>query len=110
MEYYDVAAKWWSSKITKIIGIKNEDTEATELFEKKLAEEIKKHVSEKGNLTLECNYCPDIILGNIARETRVDVMALPWKTTMYITAEKVEVSHGFSSECVTIFQNCLEEN
>ena len=127
MKYYEVAAKWWADKIRKaspanfnngddgqrggmamimatMIAMKNEpSSEVVDLFEKKLAEKIKEEVERRGQLSLDCDYSPDITLGNIANQTGVDTMSFPWKTNMNITADKVCVSFGYGSGYDTIF-------
>lgn len=127
MEYYEKAAKWWTDEIRKknslrsnseeaknVGGVakimatllatkKQPDSEISDLFEKKLAEVIRQYVKRHGSLTLKCDYSPDIVLGNVARETRVDVMKLPWKTNMHITPQKVEVCHGYGAAYKTIY-------
>ena len=127
MKYYEVAAKWWADKIrnvgpanynngdngvrggmammmaTMIAVDKAPSNVSVELFEKKLAEKIKESVESRGQLSLDCDYGPNMLLGNIARETEIDPMSFPWKTNMHITPDKVQVSFGYGAGYETIF-------
>lgn len=127
MKYYEVAAKWWADKLrnvgpasfnngddspnggiammlaTMIAFDKEPSNDATDLFEKNLAEKIKERVEHLGQLSLDCDYGPGMILGNIAKEVGIDPMSFPWKTSMHITADKVQVSFGYGASYVTIF-------
>ncbi len=100
MEYYEVAAKWWADKIHKIGSAK---AKTVRVFEKKLGEKIKERVEQIGQLSLECDYDPDMILGNIAKEVGVDAKCFPFKTNMHITPNKVRVSFGYGTGYEKIF-------
>lgn len=88
---------------TMIAIDKAPSSSSVEQFEEKLAEKIKEIVEQKGQLSLDCHYGPDMILGSIARETEIDPMSFPWKTNMHITPDKVQVSFGYGVGYETIF-------
>lgn len=127
MEYNKVAAKWWADKLRNV-GLGNFDNgdsssagglamllagmlamdtqpsgESIDFFEEKLAETIKEQVESRGSMTLSVDYGPDYILGSIAQESGVSTNGFPWKTTMWVRADKVEVSAGYAAPSETIF-------
>lgn len=125
--YYETAAKWWSEKVknaspanfnngdksqaggmsmifASLIAMENAPKkEAIEAFEKELAKVIKAQVEENGSLMLDCDYAPDAILTSVAIDTGVDPSGFPWKTTMKVTAESVEVSFGYGASWQKIY-------
>lgn len=127
MEYYEVAAKWWAEKVVNagpanfnngdesqaggiamilasIFAMENApNKEAIEAFDKELAKVIKNKVEEKGSLMLDCDYAPDAILSSVATQTGVNPSGFPWKTTMDIRPDKVEVSFGYGTDWKTIY-------
>lgn len=127
MEYNEIAAKWWADKLRNVgpgnfnngdqsseggiammlatmLAIETSpNSDAIDLFEQKLAEEIKERNSFGGTLILDVDYGPDMILGNIAKETGVSTTGFPWKTTMWITDEEVAVCCGAGSQRQIIF-------
>ena len=132
MEYNKVAAKWWADKLRKtgpgnfdngddssaggfamilatMLAIKSEPSnESIDLFEEKLASTIKEHIETHGTLILSVDYGPDYILGNLANETGISTSRFPWKTTMWITENKVSVSAGYATSTKTIFPKSAE--
>ena len=119
MNYYEIAAKWWADKVqnagpanfnnvamifASMIAMENaSNKDAIEAFEKELANVIKTNVESKGRLTFDCDYAPDRILTEVAIEAGVNPAGFPWKTTMNVTAEKVEVSFGYGASWQTIY-------
>jgi len=127
MEYNKVAAKWWADKLRNV-GLGNFDNgdkseagffamlmgsmlamdtqpavETIDKFEERLAETIKEQVETRGSMTLSVDYGPDYILGSLAQETGVSTNGFPWKTTMWIEANKVSVSAGYAAPMENIF-------
>lgn len=127
MEYNKVAAKWWADKLRNVgpgnfdngddssaggmlmvlasmLALQNQASdESVDLFEEELAETIKEQVESQGSMTLSVDYGPDYILGSIAEKTGVGTGGFPWKTTMWVRANKVEVSAGYAAPYETIF-------
>ena len=126
MEYYEVAARWWTDKLRKVapehfsyngrVGSMEKllasyfphmdelSDEYFDLFEKKLADIIKDNVESFGFMLLLTNYNPDVsLLGNIARESGIDTNRIPHETTMWIYKEKVSVMYGTDKHSIIIF-------
>lgn len=127
MEYNKIAKKWWADKLRNVnlgnfdngdnssagglamllAGMLALDTqpsnESIDLFEEQLAETIKEHVESHGSLTLSVDYGPDYILGSTAERAGVSTSGFPWKTTMWVRTDRVEVSAGYAPPSVTIF-------
>ena len=127
MEYNKVAAKWWADRLRNVgpgnfnngdesstggmamalatlLAMNSQPSEdAIDLFEAKLAETIKKHVEDRGSMTLSVDYGPDYILSSVAQETGVSSNGFPWKTTMWIYKDKVTVSAGYAAPSKVIF-------
>ena len=129
MEYYEVAAEWWANKLRNV-SLSNFDNgddsffnrmamilaaslaveaktpdEAIDLFQKKLADTVKKFVeSHDVRMILSVDYGPDHILSKVAEETGVGMERFPWKTTMWISQDKVSVSAGYAAPVETLFQ------
>ena len=120
MEYYEVAAKWWTDKLRKVVPehFSGEDRvgpmekllasyfqqidefsdESFDLFEKKLSDIIKSNVERFGYMLLLTHYNPDVsLLGEIARESSIDTSRIPHETTMWIYKNKVSVRYGAHS-------------
>lgn len=127
MEYNEVAAKWWGDKLRNIvpshfyngdesrkgqmerffavIAARKEINNSgnVDAFEKNLAKEIKERVEKEGRLVLSVEFVPNLLLGEIAKETGINQHCFPWKTTMIITKEKIELKSGYYSTIETIF-------
>ncbi len=122
-----VATEWWVEKISKptwydmgepsrtgeMAGIlafmlssrmrENLREENVEDFRRKLLETIQKRVEERGTCTLNVDYAPYDILGEVAVATGIDSSLFPWKTHMSITKNEVKVSEGYGKEYKTIY-------
>jgi len=116
MKYYEVAAKWWSGKVSQIrttnyISEDNSPVAAiamiqayslamkissyprnVENFEERLAEVIKEKVEADKVLILSTTYVPDSILEEISKETGIPSIRFPWNITMKITESQITVS------------------
>lgn len=127
MEYNKVAAKWWGDKLRNIvpshfyngdeskrgqmerffavIAARKEinDGKTIDAFEKKLAEAIKERVEKDGLLVVSVEFVPNLFLRKIAEETGINQYCFPWKTTMIITKEKIEIKSGYYATIETIF-------
>ena len=126
MEYYEVAAKWWTDKLREVapehfsyngrVGSMEKllasyfpempklSDESFDLFEKKLVDIIKDKVENYGFMLLLTHYNPDVsLLGDIARESGIDTSRIPHETTMWIYKEKVSVKYGTDKHFVIIF-------
>ena len=128
MEYNKVAAKWWADKLREVnlgnfgdgvnytVGMKamflstmlakdyQPSDEAIDLFEKRLANIIKKQVEAHGFMNLSVGYGPDPILVNLAHKTGVSTCRFPFKTSMWIEKDKVSVRAGHDAPCEIIFR------
>ena len=131
MKYYEVAAKWWADKLRNIgpASFNNGDDSAAggmvsamatilaveekpagnaaDEFEKRLAEAIKEKMEGITYMRLSCDYNPCRMLYDIASEFNISASCFPWKTTMEITPERVNVSCGYGARFKTIY---LKEN
>ena len=129
MEYNEVAAKWWGDTLRNIvpshfyngdesrrgqmerffavIAARKEikDSKTIDSFEKKLAEAIKERVDKEGMLVVSVEFVPNHFLGEIAEETGINKHCFPWKTTMTITKEKIELQSGYYATIETIFED-----
>lgn len=117
MEYYEVAAKWWTDKLRKVEPehfsyngrvdsmakllasyfppMTEPSDESFDLFEKKIADIIKNKVERLGYMILFTHYNPDVsLLGGIAIEVGIDPIRIPHNTDMWIYKEKVSVRYG----------------
>lgn len=128
MEYNEVAAKWWGDKLRNIgpshfyngdeskrgqmerffavIAARKEMSNSgdVEYFEKKLAEAIKEKIEKEGLVELSVEFVPNLFLGEIAKETGINQYCFPWKTTMIITKEKIEIKSGYYATKEIIFK------
>ena len=71
-----------------------------EKFKKYLADEIRKGIIENPNyFTLSVDYDPDEHLSKAASKAHLDtsVASFPWKTTMFVTRDKVSVRAGYGA-------------
>lgn len=127
MEYNKVAAKWWADRLRNIevdnfnIGEKNDvglfamifgasfainkkpSASNINKFEELLAETIKEQVEVRGSLILSCDYHPNYILEDIAQKAGISKDVFPWKTTMWITKDKVTVKARYNLANKKIF-------
>ena len=77
--------------------------DAIDAFEKRLAEFIKATVEKNSSMSLSVDYYPDYNLGTIVKETGVNPSVFPWKTTMNIDSDRVDVSSGYGAPFVKIY-------
>ena len=127
MEYYEIAAKWWANKIRNVCpgNFNNGDESSTggimmmmammnamnskvtdesiNSFEKRLAENIREYVEARGSLTISCDYGPDTLLNEIAKETAIPTNRFPFKTIMWINKGNVSVRAGYGASEKVIF-------
>lgn len=130
MEMAGAAAHWWREKLERgvrhdngdrsemgaMVGIMADllseptDLKRLELFEKVLAlrlfDEIENEAGRGfGYFSIGCDYGPEGILLDTARETGVSVGNFPWKTWMWIELkeEKVVVQDGYQRPRLTIW-------
>lgn len=73
------------------------------LFKETLAKGIKEEIKKYGNCTIDVDYHPCEILAIAGQKIGVRPMGYPFKTHMYITQEKVEVSAGYRADYKTIW-------
>lgn len=85
----EIAADWWTEKISKNL---HEDTRIR--FRTKLRDTILDR-REAGHLSLDCDYAPNRMLADCAREAGVKLNNFPWKTNMEISGNTVMVSDGY---------------
>ena len=83
------------------INEKELSDEKIKIFEEALDMEIEK---AKGNLTLTSDYAPEGILSQLVEMAKIPESCIPWKTTMNITPNKVEVSMGYGKPFEVIFE------
>lgn len=129
MEYNEVAAKWWADRLRNItpshfyngdeskngkterylavIAAREEITKSGNInsFEQRLAEAIKEKVEKEGTVIASVEFVPNLFLGEIAREAGINQYCFPWKTTMIITKEKVELISGYYAAKEIIFRS-----
>lgn len=122
-----VATEWWVEKISKptwydmgepgrtgeiasLLALmlasttrENLREENVEKFRETLLETIQKQIKERGTCTLNVDYAPYDILGEVAVATKIDSSLFPWKTHMTITCNEVKVAEGYGSEFKTIY-------
>ena len=58
--------------------------------------------SEYGNIIIGCDYRPCTMLNNAAKVAGINDLNFPFKTYMYIEAEKVKVSDGYCKPFVEL--------
>jgi len=130
-----VAAKWWTEKIrhpnlnSYCNGDRTSDSsfltmmmmhtyamdhEATEeqldMFCEALSKRINIALDKGQEINIECNYGPCNILGVIADSLNIDIHLFPFKRTMWITSDSVEVKDGCDASVETIYPTKQESN
>lgn len=113
----EVASNWWADAIknpsfdngdpfTSIFAtlltadMDKPSNDKVEKFKKYLADEIRKGIIENPNyFTLSVDYDPDEHLSKAASKAHLDtsVASFPWKTTMFVTRDKVSVRAGYGA-------------
>ena len=121
----DKAAKWWADQLRRGAKLDNGDTSDTgfmtlmlatmlqdqtrdsqgdeliDAFERELSNLLQ---DKNGRVIFGVDYNPDVILSEAARlaELPLSMASLPWKTTMMIYGDSVEVSHGYRASMEAI--------
>lgn len=121
--YIDVATNWWEEilfsrsmekfDVGEEVGLRTRNvgqrlsvkpTEKSVLmFKNMLVRAIKIYESYGETLVLESNYKPVGVLAQVVEASNVTISSVPWKTTMIITPESVQVSMGHEKEFETLF-------
>ena len=121
-EIAQMAADWWTEKISKFhhhdngaydktnmvanaladILYKRPYEEQVEMFREKLKERILKF-KDDDKVWLGVDYNPCTILFNIANECGIDEMCFPFKTDMVVTSSYIRVSDGYGKPWEYIF-------
>jgi len=124
-----VAAEWWAKQLSsptkQDAGYEGEmgdmfallmmlsesrktktDPKKIEKFEGLLEEEINRQLSRGGSVFLSVDYDPDWTLGKCAQEAEI-TGGFPVKTSMSVTREKVEVSHGYRAPTEVLYNEKL---
>ena len=121
------AAKWWADQLrtkpkldngddslagilTSVVAYRlqekeyeNRKFEDANKFEIALAEILELENDERG-VILSVDYNPDYLLSKAIKNVNINVgqTRLPWKTTMWITKNKIEVAYGYRGKQIEI--------
>lgn len=82
------------------------ETGALELFADYLKVEVDKMIEEGRDwISIRVDYHPDDVLAKCAHRASLEVpmMGWPWKTSMWITPQSVEVRYGYGAETKVIW-------
>ncbi len=118
-EYVVAAIDWWANRVQSpkfdagkgmsflamMVPRVRKDYSEEELktFKDSLAKSILAEIESFGNCSLSVDYHPCAILANAGKTIALTDVDFPWKTSMYITNQAVEVSEGLSGENKTIW-------
>jgi len=123
-EVINAAAEWWMKRISGKVKHDNGDDSFGSVFAGMLADEGVKpltdaqlqkfknslvmRLSEKAGrgmdfLHLDCDYAPDAVLSDSARNADIPRDNFPWKVHMAITGDTVEVSDRYGMPWVKIW-------
>lgn len=113
----ETAVNWWAERVTgNTIHSNGDETKASEFaglladlmqepvkdknkvekYKESLAEHLVKSFGDgRSRLCLSCDYAPDFILSKAAKEAEINVHNYPWKTSMIISDDRIEVSEGY---------------
>ena len=80
--------------------------EKIEIFKLSLTEQLEEALSLRGECILCTDYDPKWQLKTAAKTAKIDDSVFPWKITMKINTEKVEVSEGYNKPYKTIYKKC----
>lgn len=124
--YIKAAIDWWADAIQSpkfdngtdinpllmlFTQVSNSFTEEQiKLFKETLAKGIEEKMENFGSCTIDVDYHPCEILAIAGQKIGVRPMGYPFKTYMYITQEKVEVSAGYGSSYKTIWAKEPQKN
>lgn len=85
--------------------------EKAELFKRRLKEYLdiqydKELINnERGSIILSCDYGPDKVLDEIAKQCDISENNFPWKTTMWIGKNFCNVRYGYRSSIEALFES-----
>ena len=126
--YAIVAAKWWRDKVasdemtkfsngcesysgflsmvlaSRLSESSPVDDETLDRFEKILARKISECVNAEKILYIRCDYDSDEFLTTVAAEAGISRKRYPWKTTMRVSNETVEVACGYGKPFQIIYR------
>ena len=128
-----VAAKWWTNAIANptlnsfcngdrksnesfmlmmighMLAMQNTPTEEQlESFRNLLTQRIEDELAKTSRVELDCDYGPCCILGETAEEVGIDVCLFPFKRTMHVTNDSVEVKDGYDACWVKLYPETSE--
>lgn len=126
MKYDNIAkyaAKWWADKIggntihdngddsfgSMLAGfladsmIKKPTFDQLEKYRGILANKIVESLKKDGDLWLSCDYRPDVILTEAAKEADIQLDNYPWKTNMKIYNNQIMVSEGYGKPLFVVY-------
>ena len=63
----------------------------------RFAQLLHERIESEHPTVLSCDYGPSVPLRECAKEAGIDGSAFPWKTTMWLRPDKVEVSYGYGA-------------
>lgn len=125
-EAIEAAAKWWMNRISgqtihdngddhfgsMLAGALADmhaemlDSDRAHKFKDVLVEKLTKLVSDnRPSIWLDCDYSPCVTLLEAARQTGVPLDNFPWKTTMKIHPDNVQVKNGYGQPYVAIWHS-----
>ena len=132
MEYYEAAAKWWADilrnpsldsyidageSVSQIALNLAKECKPTErqinLFEKDLAEEIRKTVDDLGEIygdfIIICDFEPSYFLQDVAIKYKIHSIGFPFKSIMRINKDLVIARQGHYGKKETIYRRNEEQ-
>lgn len=119
----DFAAEWWAKRIDGNVKHDNGDEslngavagvlgdmlskpttqEQLEVFKEHLSRYILDKASLEKSVYLECDYNPDGPLTTSATKAGISLFNFPWKTSMMITEDGIEVKEGYGAHFKKIY-------
>jgi hypothetical protein len=129
-EISQIASKWWADKIinTKFdngdnsenggfammlakLNTKDISIESKEKFAKELDEVIEEKINHniengyESDIILDVDYGPCKTLADIAEKLQISNANFPWKTTMWISKNRISVKYGYSTGIECLYAN-----
>ena len=80
------------------------EKEQLEIFKDSLTEQVEYTLNLRGECILRTDYEPMWQLQKAAQLAQIDDSVFPWKTTMKINKDKIEVSEGYKKPYETIYK------